>query len=77
MAASGSKSMPKMQDKEKIEDPPEDQPKLVAIWRGQPFWSLPLPLWPPLSLPLFLPFLPLLGAASLPFCGATVKKGVS
>ena len=31
MAASGSKSMPKMQDKEKIEDPPQDQPKW---WRS-------------------------------------------
>ena len=54
---------------------------MVAIWFGQPFWSLPLPLpwplWPPLSLPLFLPFFPPLGAASLPFWGVTVKKGVS
>ena len=30
-----------------------------------------------LVLPLFLPFLPPLGAASLPFWGATVKNGVS
>ena len=50
---------------------------MVAIWCGQPFWSLPLPLplplWPPLSLPLFLPFFPPLGKVSLPFCWATVK----
>ena len=35
---------------------------------------VPLPLWPPLSLSLFLPFFPPLGAKSLPFCFATVKK---
>ena len=54
---------------------------MVASWFSQPFWSLPLPLplplCPPLSLPLFLPFFPPLGAKSLPFWGATVKKGVS
>ena len=47
---------------------------MVAIWCGQPFWSLPLPLplplSPPLSLPLFLPFFPPLGKVSLPFCWA-------
>ena len=52
LSSSGSKSMPKKQDEEKIENPPQD-------------------------LPLFLPFLPPLGAASLSCCGATVKKGVS
>ena len=63
---------------------PPDRPK----WRRAEaracqkcFWflplPLPLPLWPPSSLPLFLPFFPPLGAASLPFCGATVKKRVS
>ena len=36
-----------------------------------------LPLWPPLSLSLFLPFFPPLGAKSLPFCFATVEKRVS
>ena len=51
---------------------------MVASWFNQFFWSLPLPLplplWLPLSFPLFLPFFPFLGAKSLPFWSATVKK---
>ena len=50
---------------------------ICAVNLFDSFFPLPLPLWPPLSLPLFLPLLPPLRAASLPFCGATVKKGVS
>ena len=56
----------------------QDQPKW---WRagsinffGPYLCLLPLPLWPPSSLPLFLAFFPPLGAKSLPFWGATVKK---
>ena len=68
--------MPKMQDEEKIENPPQDQPKWWrsgAVNLSDHDFSLYPCLYGPLSLPLFLPFLPPLGAASLPFCGAMKK----
>ena len=77
MAASGSKSMPTMQDEEKIEDPPQEQPKWWAIWCGQPSiitFPFTLAFMATLVLALILAFL---GAESLRFCGATVKKGAS
>ena len=68
----GERKQEMMQDKKKIKDPPQNQPKW---WRSAAVSLFVITF--PFPLAFIAPLLPSLRAASVSFWGAMVKKGVS